>query len=171
MNKLLNEEQVLQLIYKIRNQKVMLDSDLAEMYGVETKRLNEQVKRNSDRFPSDFMFQLSEEEWTNLKSQFATSSWGGRRIAPYAFTEQGVAMLSSVLNSARAIQVNISIIRVFVKVREWALNYSDLQEKIRELQESESNQNQHINHIYQMIEELVNPALKDRRVVGFKSVK
>lgn len=169
MNKLLNEEQVLQLIYKIRNQKVMLDSDLAEMYGVETKALNQAVKRNSDRFPPDFMFQLDEEEWANLRSQIVTSSWGGRRIAPYAFTEQGVAMLSSVLNSARAIQVNISIIRVFVKVREWALNYSDLQEKIQELQDSESNQNQHINHIYQMIEELVKPALKDRAEIGFKS--
>lgn len=99
MNELLNEEQVLQLIHKIRQQKVMLDSDLAEMYGVETKRLNEQVKRSIDRFPEDFMFQLTSEEWENLKSQFATSSWGGRRTLPYVFTEQGVAMLSSVLNS------------------------------------------------------------------------
>jgi hypothetical protein len=171
MNGLLKEEQVLQLIYKIRNQKVMLDSDLAEMYGVSTKRLNEQVKRNIDRFPVDFMFQLTQEEWETLKSQFATSSWGGRRIAPYAFTEQGVAMLSSVLNSPQAIQVNISIIRIFVKIREWALNYTDLQEKIQALQDAESNQNQHINHIYQMIEELLKPAISERVEIGFKAKK
>jgi hypothetical protein len=117
------------------------------------------------------MFQLDEEEWANLRSQIVTSSWGGRRIAPYAFTEQGVAMLSSVLNSPQAIQVNISIIRVFVKIREWALNYSDLQTKIQALQDSESNQNQHINHIYQMIEELLKPAIGDRVEIGFKSKK
>jgi len=117
------------------------------------------------------MFQLSEEEWTNLKSQFATSSWGGRRIAPYVFTEQGVAMLSSVLNSPQSIQVNISIIRVFVKICEWALNYSDLQDKIQALQNSESNQNQHIKHIYQMIEELMKPAIMDHVEIGFKSKK
>ncbi|MDR7131177.1 hypothetical protein J2X69_003537 [Algoriphagus sp. 4150] len=146
----------------------MLDSDLAEMYVVETKRLNEQVKRSIDRFPEDFMFQLSSEEWKNLRSQFATSSWGGRRSLPYVFTEQGVAMLSSVLNSPRAIQVNISIIRIFVKIREWALNYSELQNKIQALQDAESNQNEHINHIYQMIEELLKPNLGKRKQIGFK---
>jgi hypothetical protein len=169
MNELLNEKQVLQLIHKIRSQKVMLDSDLAEMYGVETKRLNEQVKRSIDRFPDDFMFQLNAEEWEILKSQNATSSWGGRRTLPYVFTEQGVAMLSSVLNSPRAIQVNISIIRIFVKIREWALNYSELQEKIQALQDAESNQNQHINHIYQMIEELLKPAAEKRPEIGFRT--
>ena len=171
MNELLNEEQVLQLIHKIRSQKVMLDSDLAEMYGVETKRLNEQVKRSIDRFPDDFMFQLNSEEWENLKSQIATSRWGGRRTLPYVFTEQGVAMLSSVLNSPRAIQVNISIIRIFVKIRQWALNYSELQEKIQALQDAESNQNQQINHIYQMIEELLKPSFENRPEIGFKSKK
>ncbi|WP_339867852.1 ORF6N domain-containing protein [uncultured Algoriphagus sp.] len=94
MNELLNEEQVLQLIHNIRNQKVMLDSNLAEMYGVQTKALNQSLKRNPDRFPLDFMFQLSEEEWQNLKSQNVTSSWGGQRTPPYVFTEQGAAMLS-----------------------------------------------------------------------------
>ncbi len=168
MNELLNEEKVLQLIHRVRQQKVMLDSDLAEMYGVETKRLNEQVKRNIDRFPDDFMFQLSVEEWENLKSQIATSRWGGRRTPPYVFTEQGVAMLSSVLNSPQAIQVNISIMRIFVKIREWTLNYSELQEKIQALQDAESNQNQHINHIYQMIEELLKPSLGERKAIGFK---
>lgn len=168
MSELLNEGQVLQLIHKIRNQKIMLDSDLAEMYGVPTKRLNEQVKRNLDRFPEDFMFRLSEEEWKNLKSQFATSRWGGRRTPPYVFTEQGVAMLSSILNSAQAIQVNISIMRIFVKMREWAFNYSELQEKIQELQQSEANQNQHIAKIYQIIEELLKPRLWERKQIGFK---
>jgi hypothetical protein len=168
MNELLPEERVLQLILKIRNQKVMLDSDLAEMYGVATKRLNEQVKRNAARFPVDFMFQLNEEEWESLKSQFATSSWGGRRTLPYVFTEQGVSMLSSVLNSPQAIQVNISIMRVFVKMRQWAINYSELAEKIKDLEESESNQNHHIGRIYQLIEELLKPTLLERNVVGFK---
>ncbi|SFU04641.1 ORF6N domain-containing protein [Algoriphagus locisalis] len=168
MNELLNEEQVLQLIHKIRQQKVMLDSDLAEMYGVQTKVLNQAVKRNSERFPEDFMFQLTSEEWENLKSQNVTSSWGGRRSLPYVFTEQGVAMLSSVLSSSRAIQVNITIIRTFVRIREWALNYSELQEKIQALQDAESNQNQHINHIYQLIEELLKPTLSERKAIGFK---
>lgn len=99
------------LIYLIRGQKVMLDSDLARLYGVEAKVLNQAVKRNIERFPADFMFQLSKEEEENLKSQFVTSSWGGKRTLSYAFTEQGVAMLSSVLKSKRAIEVNIAIIR------------------------------------------------------------
>jgi hypothetical protein len=168
MNGLLPEERVLQLIHIIRDQKVMLDSDLAEMYGVPTKRLNEQVKRNLDRFPFDFMFQLKEEEWENLKSQNATSSWGGRRKLPYVFTEQGVSMLSSVLNSQQAIQVNISIMRVFVKVREWALNYGELALKIKELENNSSEHHQHIAHIYQVIEELLRPTLENRPAIGFK---
>lgn len=162
------EENILQLIHKIRNQKVMVDSDLAEMYGVSTKRINEQVKRNADRFPKDFMFQLNEEEWKNLKSQIATSRWGGRRTPPYVSTEQGVAMLSSVINSPQAIQVNISIMRTFVKIREWALNYSDLQEKIHQLQQSESEQNHHISRIYQILEELLSPSPQERKTIGFK---
>ena len=113
-------------IYLISGTKVMLDSDLAELYQVGTKRLNEQVKRNLGRFPEDFMFQLSKEQWENLKSQNATSSWGGRRTLPYVFTEQGVAMLSSVLNSNVAINVNIQIIRVFTKMREMLLTHRDL---------------------------------------------
>lgn len=104
-------------IYEIRGQKVMIDKDLAGLYQIEVKRLNESVKRNIKRFPSDFMFQLTTEEWLNLKSQFATSSWGGSRKLPYVFTEQGVAMLSSVLNSDTAIEVNIAIMRAFVTVR------------------------------------------------------
>lgn len=105
----LPDELVISKIYLIRNHKVMLDDDLAELYLVETRRLNEQVKRNIDRFPRDFMFQLTEKEWENLMSQIATSSWGGRRKMPFVFTEHGVLMLSSVLNSDRVIQVNIQI--------------------------------------------------------------
>ena len=117
MNNLLipKEESISSLIYVIRGEKVMLDYDLAKLYGVETRRLKEQVRRNIDRFPEDFMFEITNEETRILRSQIATSSWGGSRYRPMAFTEQGVAMLSSVLNSKRAISVNIKIIRVFHK--------------------------------------------------------
>jgi len=116
-------EQIAGKILLTRGQKVILDKDLAELYSVETRRLNEQVRRNKDRFPTDFMIQLSKEEFDNLKSHFATSSWGGRRKPPLAFTEQGVAMLSSVLRSKKAVEVNILIMRAFVRMRE--LLYSD----------------------------------------------
>ena len=114
------------------------------------------------------MFQLNEDEWGNLKSQIATSSWGGRRTLPYASTEQGVSMISSVLNSPQAIQINISIIRVFVKVREWALNYGDLSLKIKELEKNSYEHHEHIVHIYQMIEELLKPTIENRPTIGFK---
>ena len=127
-------------IYEIRGQKVMLDRDLAAMYGVQTRALNHAVKRNAERFPEDFMFQLTAEEWENLKSQFVTSSWGGARKMPYAFTELGVAMLSSVLTSKIAVQVNMGIMRAFVSVRQ-ALSQpkpselAQLQSEVRELKE------------------------------------
>ena len=108
-------------IYTVRGVKVMLDSDLAFLYGVPTGRLNEAVKRNKERFPEEFMFQLTQEEWQNLMSQFAISSWGGRRKLPNVFTEHGVTMLSSVLNSPRAIQINIQIIKAFIALRRYAL--------------------------------------------------
>jgi len=125
-------------IYEIRGQKVMLDRDLAKMYGVETRRLNEQVKRNLKRFPSDFMFQLTDEEFEILMSQFATSRWGGIRKLPYVFTELGVAMLSSILSSQTAIQINISIMRAFIAIRQMVLNppvdrIGELQNEMREL--------------------------------------
>ena len=125
-------------IYEIRGQQVMIDKDLAGLYQVEVKRLNESVKRNSKRFPEDFMFQLTAEEWQNLKSQFATSSWGGTRKLPYAFTELGVSMLSSILNSELAIEVNINIMRAFVAVRRFIANppvdrVSELQNELKEL--------------------------------------
>jgi hypothetical protein len=121
-------------ILDIRGKRVILDYELAKLYGIETKRLKESVRRNIRRFPEDFMFELSQEEWLNLRTQFATSSWGGKRFAPFAFTEQGVAMLSSVLNSDTAIDINISIMRAFVLMRQWALEYQDLQEKLTDLE-------------------------------------
>lgn len=167
------QQKILNSIYFVRDQKVMMDSELAELYGVETKRLNEQVKRNIDRFPSDFMFQLNPKEWADLKSRFAASgpSWGGRRTAPYMFTEQGVAMLSSVLNSPTAIQVNISIMRIFVKMRQWASNYEDLLKKINDLNRSQSDMGQEIDHIYQIIQELVSPPVTQRKPIGYKKGK
>ncbi len=135
---------VLSNIYLIKDQKVMMDRDLAELYSVETKRLNEQVKRNKERFPEDFMFQLTKKEFENLKSQFATSSWGGRRTLPYVFTEQGVAMLSSVLNSERAIQVNIQIMRIFTKIRQMLTDNLSLKLDIEEIKKKIANQDKNI---------------------------
>ena len=128
------EETVISKIYLIRGEKVMIDRDLAELYGVTTGRLNEQVKRNIDRFPEDFMFQLTESELTNLKSQIAISSWGGRRTLPYVFTEHGVLMLSSVLNSDLAIKVNIQIMRVYTKIRNMLATHKDLLLKFEQLE-------------------------------------
>ena len=121
------------LIYEIRGQKVMLDADLARLYQVETKVLNQAVRRNIKRFPEDFMFQLDNKEFANLKSQIVTSSWGGRRTPPLAFTEEGIAMLSSVLHSDVAIAANISILRAFVKVREYLLMVSTVSAEVKEL--------------------------------------
>jgi predicted XRE-type DNA-binding protein len=177
------QQRITQSIYIIRDQKVLMDSDLAELYGVETKRLNEQVKRNIERFPEDFMFQLTQMEWeellthlgdppeaSSLRSQFATLEKGRgrhRKFLPYVFTEQGVAMLSSVLNSPTAIQVNISIMRVFVSMRTWAMNYNDLLDRINELNANQTAHNEQIKHIYQVIEELLRPSLSNRRLIGF----
>lgn len=123
---IISDEAVINKIYLIRGEKVMLDRDLAELYGVETRRLNEQVKRNIERFPKDFMFRLTVNEFENLKSQIATTSWGGRRTLPYAFTEHGVLMLSSVLNNSLAIKVNIQIMRVYTKIRNMLANHKEL---------------------------------------------
>ena len=121
-------------IFHIRGYRVMLDFHLSELYGVEVKRLNEQVKRNNSHFPSDFMFQLTESEFENLRSQFATTNLGMRRSIPYAFTEQGVAMLAGVLKSEKAIQVNIEIMRAFVQLRKMALQYSEISDRIESLE-------------------------------------
>lgn len=122
-------------IYEIRGQRVMLDKDLADLYAVETKNLNKAVKRNPDRFPPDFMFQLTEEEFKHLRFHFGTSSWGGSRYMPYAFTEQGVAMLSGILRSPIAVQVNINIMRAFVKVRQYAFSSPINQAELLQLKE------------------------------------
>ncbi|MCE3295080.1 MAG: hypothetical protein K0R65_794 [Crocinitomicaceae bacterium] len=138
MNKSINltDDLVISKIYFIRGKKIMLDRDLAEMYGVETKNLKRQVKRNLARFPKDFMFELSLEELYNLTHQFGTSSsdWGGTRYAPMAFTEQGVAMLSSVLNSDTAIEVNIQIIRIFTRIRETLAFNKDILAKLERIE-------------------------------------
>ena len=126
--------QIQNLIFVIRGQRVMLDRDLARLYEVETKVLNQAVKRNITRFPDNFMFQLSKNEWLNLRSQIVTFSGDIRKYTPYAFTEQGVAMLSSVLNSKRAIQVNIQIMNTFVKMREWAIENKDIARRLTELE-------------------------------------
>lgn len=141
-------------IYFIRDYKVMIDSDLSDLYKVKTKRLNEQVKRNLNRFPEDFMFQLTIDEWKILKSQNATSSWGGRRVPPYVFTEHGVLMLSSILNSERAIAVNIQIMRVFTKIRTLIKNYDELLKMLNELEKKGNERDQKISIIFQYINKL-----------------
>jgi len=152
----------------IRGQKVMIDSDLSELYGVTTKRLNEQVKRNKDRFPNDFMFQLRKEEFNNLKSHFVISSWGGiRRATPYAFTEQGIAMLSSVLNSQQAIQVNIQIMRTFVKIREYLSTHKVLAQKLKELESKFVVHDEQIKDIINAINQLLLPPEKPKQRIGF----
>ena len=128
-------EKIHNLIYEIRGQRVMLDNDLADLYNVELRSLNQAVKRNNERFPPDFMFQLTQDEWNSLRSQIVISknNRGGRRYAPFAFTEHGILMLSSVLNSSRAVEINIQIMRVFVKLRHYTLSQPDTNEQIAEL--------------------------------------
>ena len=148
-------------IYLIRGQKVMIDEDLAELYGVPTKRLNEQVRRNRKRFPPDFMFRLTKVESKNLRSQFATSSLGhgGRRSLPYAFTEQGVVMLSSVLNSDRAIDVNIAIMRAFVKLRQMLETNEELNRKLAAVIRKLSTHYKYFTVIFDELKRCLNPRL------------
>lgn len=158
-------------IYLIRGQKVMLDSDLAELYQVTTGNLNLGVRRNPQRFPEDFMFQLTKEEFENLRLQFATSSssYGGRRYLPYAFTEQGVAMLSSVLNSDRAVAVNIAIMRAFVKLREIMATHKDLANKIEALERKYAAHDKEIQVIFSAIKKLLEPSPPpSKRRMGFR---
>lgn len=164
----LSDEVVMNKIYLIRGQKVMLDMDLAELYGVETKQLKRAVKRNDDRFPADFMFELNNEEFENLRSQSGTSSWGGVRYAPMAFTEQGVAMLSSVLNSKQAIAVNIQIIRVFTKMRQMLIAHKDILLKLEKLERQVSRHDNDFKLVFKYLKELLNPKVEPRREIGFK---
>ena len=158
-------------IYLIRGQKVMIDEDLAELYGVPTKRLNEQVRRNRKRFPADFMFQLTKEEEQNLRSQFATSrsGHGGRRSRAYVFTEQGVAMLSSVLNSERAIEVNITIMRAFVKLRQMLESNEELNRKFAAVIRKLSTHDKYFKVVCDELTKLKEQPSPSRKQIGFKS--
>lgn len=172
----IGEEMITRKIYQLRGQRIMLDSDLAEMYGVTTGNLNKAVKRNIKRFPMDFMFQLNHEDVKILIFQNGRSSWGGRRKLPYGFTEQGVAMLSSVLNSERAIEVNIRIIRIFTKLREMLLSHKDILLKLEHLEKKIMNQDEkskkhedEIQIIFTTLRQLISPSHPPRKKIGFKS--
>jgi ORF6N domain len=161
-------ERIAQSIRWIRGQKVLLVPDLAALYGVTTGNLNKALKRNSDRFPSDFMFELKPEELTNLKFQFGISRWGGRRRSrPHVFTEQGIAMLSSVLNSERAIKVNIAIMRAFVKLRQILETNRELSKKFSELEQRVGKHDEEIDAILEALRQLMAPPDRPRREIGF----
>jgi len=155
-------------ILLIREQKVLLDKDLASLYGVATRDPNKAVTRNISRFPSDFMFQLTDSEFKNLKFQFGTSSWGGTRKKPFVFTEQGVAMLSSVLRSERAVQVNIEIMRAFVKLREIISTHKELAQKLKELEYKIESHDEQITAIFDAINQLLTPSPPPARKIGFE---
>jgi predicted DNA-binding transcriptional regulator YafY len=163
-------ERIVQFIYVLRGEKVLLDSALAELYGVETRTLNRAVNRNLNRFPRDFMFQLTPQELANLKSQvgISSSSFGGRRTRPYAFTEQGVAMLSSVLNSDRAVQVNIAIMRTFIKLRRALETDRELARKFAELEARVGGHDEKIAEIIEAIRQLLTPPADGlKKEIGF----
>lgn len=163
-----SEEIIVEKIYIIHGQKVMLDKDLTEMYGVEVKRLNEATRTNLTRFPKDFMFQLTQDEWNNLKSQIATSSWGGIRKLPYTFTEQGVAMLSSVLNSEIAIQVNIQIIRLFTKMKQMILDNKYLWMKMEKIEQHLIQYDEEIKKVFAYLKKLLIQESKPRNPIGIR---
>ena len=167
---LVAEQKILNKIYVIRHQKVMLDHDLAEMYAVETKQLKRQVKRNIERFPKDFMFEITLKEFENLRSQIGTSSWGGTRYMPMAFTEQGVAMLSSILNSKTAIEVNIRVIRVFTKLREYSLTHKEILIQLAKLEKEVKGHSKDIENVFMVLKELLEKDGKPvpRNRIGFK---
>lgn len=169
-HELISNEVISDKIYFIRNTKVMLDRDLAELYGVETKRINEQIKRNKARFPEHFMFQLTSEEYENLKSHFATSSWGGIRKLPYAFTEHGILQLANVLKSERATQVSIQIIEVFVKLRDALLTQFNWKLELEEIKKKLVHHDQNIELVFAYLDELMQPkeTNKERTKIGFK---
>ena len=154
-------------IFLVRGKKVMFDRDLAVLYGVETKFLNRAVKRNIERFPEDFMFQLSKEELASLRFHFGTSIRGGRRYLPYAFTENGVAMLSSVLNSERAIHVNIQIMRTFTKLREILVTHKELAHKLAEIERKIERHDDEIKAVFDAIHGLMTPPEPKKKKIGF----
>ena len=142
----------------------MLDRDLAELYEVETKRLKERVRRNLDRLPPDFMFELTQEEFNNLRSQIVSSSWGGTRYVPMAFTEQGLAMLSGILNSKRAIQINVQIMRAFVQLRHKILDHAEMKQELAELR---SQTDERFQIVFTILDKLVNESEEEKRKIGF----
>jgi hypothetical protein len=164
MKPVLQETTISNQIYFIRGEQIMLDFDLAQLYGVETKRLKEAVKRNIERFPEDFMFELTKSEWENLRTHFAASSWGGIRYMPYAFTEQGVAMLSGILRSERAVEVNIAIMRTFVQLRKLMSSNKELSKKIESLEKKYDEQFQ---AVFTVIKKLIQQENKPRKMMGF----
>lgn len=171
----ITDDRIVNKIYLIKGKRVMLDKDLAEMYGVEAKQLKRQVRRNLERFPSDFMFVLSEKEFNNLRSQFGTSSWGGVRYAPMVFTEQGVAMLSSVLNSQQSIAVNIQIMRIFTKMREMLATHKDILLKLEHIEKKMSSHDGHLKKheeeiqlIFQALKQLLEPPDSPRKRIGYR---
>ena len=157
-------------ILMLRGQKVMLDADLAELYGVTTARFNEQIRRNAERFPEDFMFQLSNQEVANLRSQFATSSsrtWGGRRYRPYVFTEHGALMAANVLNSSRAVEASVYVVRAFVRLREVLATNAELSKKLDSLEQKLSTHDQAITGLINAIRQLTAPPQTKKRGIGF----
>ena len=165
------DEIIMNKIYYIRGQKVMLDSDLAELYGVETRRLNEQVARNADRFPEDFMFRLNEIEFESLMSQFATSKRGGRRKLPYMFSEHGVLMLSSILNSKQAIQVNIQVMRIFTRIRQMFVDNTEIRLEIEKIKKKLDNQDKNMEIVFRYLDELLEKQERPnppRKRIGYK---
>ncbi len=165
-NSIVTAEEVRNRIYVIRGKRIILDTDLAELYEVETRVLNQAVTRNIERFPDDFMFQLTKQEFANLKSQIVISSWGGVRKMPRAFTEHGILMLSSVLKSERAIQVNIEIMRTFTQVREMISEYGELKEKIEQMEKKYDHQ---FKIVFDAIRQLLDPPEGNKRKIGFKA--
>ena len=161
---LITIERVSSKIYHIRGAKVMLDRDLAELYDVETRILNQAVKRHLKRFPSDFMFQLTKQEFRNLKSQIVISSWGGIRKMPYAFTEQGIAMLSGILNSGRAIEVNIQIMRTFTKLRHVLVGNEDLKKTVEDLK---NQTDERFEIVFSVLDKLLAEPEKKKKKIGF----
>lgn len=166
------EETVMNRIFLVRKQKVMIDRDLAELYGVETKRLKEAVKRNLSRFPSDFMFTMNEAEFKNWRSQFAASNLNDRmglRHKPFCFTEQGVTMLSCVLNSPRAIEMNIHIIRVFTKLRETVLTNKDILLKLEKMEKQVSKNADDVSKVFSVLRKLLQQPELPRKRIGYKT--
>jgi hypothetical protein len=162
------EETIISKIYLVRGQKVMLDFDLAGLYGVETKNLKRAVKRNIERFPTDFMFELTREEIQNLRCHFGTSSWGGIRYSPMVFTEQGVAMLSSILSSKQAISVNIRIIRVYTRMREMLLTHKDILLKLEQFERLIGKNSEDIQLIFKALKQFLDPPREPRKQIGYK---